>query len=146
LFPGPSVFLVIFEEVKQVTCYLLAIKMLKDTFPVPAKPFISTRLTSESSLVVDPVPLLEHFNIFCSALCRREDAAGKEEYAAIVIDGQSSDDASRSRNRQKSEHEKLNCSSPVNALEDPQNLPPVSAEPRTAIKMEKGCQSCFLRN
>jgi len=28
--------------------------------------------------------LLEHFNIFCSALCRREDKAGKEGYAAIL--------------------------------------------------------------
>jgi hypothetical protein len=32
---------------------------------------------------------LEHFNIFCSALCRREDKAGKEEYAAILIYGES---------------------------------------------------------
>ena len=32
---------------------------------------------------------LEHFNIFCSALCRREDTVGKEEYAAILKYGES---------------------------------------------------------
>jgi hypothetical protein len=46
-------------------------------------------------MAVKPVPLelggfrLEHFNIFCSALCRREDKAGKEEYVAILIYGES---------------------------------------------------------
>jgi hypothetical protein len=29
--------------------------------------------------------VLEHFNIFCSALCRQEDTAGKEEYAEILV-------------------------------------------------------------
>ncbi|MHC5185566.1 MAG: hypothetical protein ACYSPI_15090, partial [Planctomycetota bacterium] len=33
--------------------------------------------------------ILEHFNIFCSTLCRREDTAGKEEYAAISKYGES---------------------------------------------------------
>jgi hypothetical protein len=46
--------------------------------------------------------LLEHFNIFCSHLGRREDKAGKEENAALLVGRASiSDAASRSRNRHK---------------------------------------------
>ena len=36
-----------------------------------------------SKLVFDQ-NVLEHFNIFCSALWRREDKADKEEYVAIL--------------------------------------------------------------
>lgn len=38
---------------------------------------------------------LEHFNIFCSGLGRREDEAGKEEYATTLKHRQSSDAANR---------------------------------------------------